>query len=113
MTLAVFVKEKSGGEILLKTYIYMLRCADGSLYTGWTTDVERRLKEHNESPKGAKCTHAKRPCVLVYKEEFEDEDPKEAKRLAMKREWEIKNKLNKKEKEALVTGKDGGKQIKR
>ncbi len=98
---------------MLKTYIYMLRCADGSLYTGWTTDVERRLKEHNESPKGAKCTHAKRPCVLVYKEEFEDGDPKEAKRLAMRREWEIKNKLNKKEKEALVTGKDGGKQIKR
>ena len=102
MILAVFVKEKSEGENLLKTYIYMLRCADGSLYTGWTTDIERRLKEHNESPKGAKCTHAKRPCTLVYHEEFEDEDPKEAKRLAMKREWEIKNRLTKKEKEALA-----------
>ena len=80
----------------------MLRCADGSLYTGWTTDVERRLKEHNESTKGARCTHAKRPCVLAYTEEFEDEDPKEAKRLAMRREWEIKNRLTKKEKEALA-----------
>ena len=86
----------------MKTYIYILRCADGSLYTGWTTDVNRRLKEHNESPKGAKCTHAKRPCTLVYYEEFEDEDPGEAKRLAMRREWEIKNRLTKKEKEALA-----------
>ena len=87
---------------MLKTYIYILRCADESLYTGWTTDIERRVGEHNESPKGAKCTHAKRPCRLVYYEEFEDEDPKEAKRLAMRREWEIKHKLDKKEKEALV-----------
>ena len=102
MILDVFVKEKSEGENLVKTYIYMLRCADGSLYTGWTTDVARRLKEHNESPKGARCTHAKRPCILVYSEEFEDEDPKEAKRLAMRREWEIKNRLSKKEKEALA-----------
>ena len=91
---------------MLKTYIYMLRCADGSLYTGWTTDVERRLKEHNESPKGAKCTHAKRPCVLVYKEEFEDGDPKEAKRMAMRREWEIKHRLTRLQKEKLISGFD-------
>lgn len=87
----------------MKAFTYILRCADNSLYTGWTTDIERRVREHNKSDKGAKCTHAKRPCSLVYYEEFEDDDPAEAKRLAMRREWEIKHKLDKKEKEALVS----------
>ena len=87
----------------VKAYTYMLRCADSSLYTGWSTDVWRRLKEHNEEGgKGAKCTRSRRPCELVWYEEFEDEDPSEAKRMAMRREWEIKHKLNKKEKEALI-----------
>lgn len=90
----------------MKTFIYILRCADNSLYTGWTTDVSRRLKEHNESVKGAKCTHAKRPCTLVYFEAFEDDDPKEAKRLAMKREWEIKHRLTRRQKEELISGFD-------
>ena len=103
MILAVFVKEKSEGENLVKTYIYMLRCADGSLYTGWTAVVWRRLKEHNEEGgKGAKYTRARRPCELVYYEEFEHEDSYEAKREAMRREWEIKHRLDKKEKEALI-----------
>ena len=86
---------------LMTAYTYILRCADGSLYTGWTTDLERRLKEHNGEGKGAKCTRSRRPCTLAHYESFESEDPAEAKRMAMRREWEIKHRLSKKEKEAL------------
>lgn len=45
--------------------VYVLRCADGSLYTGRTTDLERRLKQHNDG-KGGKYTRSHRPCVVVY-----------------------------------------------
>ncbi len=48
-------------------YVYILRCADDTLYTGITTDVVRRLREHNEAKLGAKYTRARRPVVLVYK----------------------------------------------
>lgn len=53
-------------------YVYMLRCADGSLYTGVTTDPERRLREHNEGRLGARYTRARRPVELVYLEEVPD-----------------------------------------
>ena len=79
-------------------YVYILRCADGTLYTGWTTDIERRLKEHNGEGPGAKYTRARRPCSLAYTETFDD------KRSAMRREWEIKNRLSRTEKEALIAG---------
>lgn len=46
-------------------YVYILRCADGSLYTGWTTDLQRRLASHN-SGKGAKYTRSRLPVELVY-----------------------------------------------
>jgi putative endonuclease len=46
-------------------FLYILRCQDNSLYAGITTDVERRLKEHNESPKGARYTRARRPVTLL------------------------------------------------
>jgi len=46
--------------------VYILRCADDSLYTGITTDVTRRLKEHNEGPRGASYTRARRPVALVF-----------------------------------------------
>jgi len=46
----------------------MLLCADGSLYTGVTTDIKRRIKEHNSGDKGAKYTKARRPVELVYQE---------------------------------------------
>lgn len=46
-------------------WVYMLRCADGSLYTGITTDVPRRWREHNEGPRGARYTRARRPVWLV------------------------------------------------
>ncbi len=46
-------------------FLYVLRCADDSLYTGITTDLERRVAEHNNGPKGARYTRARRPVVLV------------------------------------------------
>ena len=75
-------------------YVYMLRCANGALYTGWTTDVQARLKAHNEGH-GAKYTKAFGPCKLVYYEKLAD------KSTALKRETEIK-KMSKKQKEDLV-----------
>ena len=53
-------------------YLYILECADKTLYTGITTDLERRFKEHNSSSLGAKYTAARRPVKLVYREEFID-----------------------------------------
>ena len=59
----------------------MLRCRDGSLYTGWTNDLERRLRTHNAG-KGAKYTRSRLPVELVYREEFESKEE------AMSREWQ-------------------------
>jgi len=53
-------------------YVYMLECNDGSYYTGVTTDMDRRLHEHNHSPKGAKYTRSRRPVTLRYHEKFAD-----------------------------------------
>ncbi len=75
-------------------YTYMLRCQDGSLYTGWTTDIEKRVRMHNEG-KGAKYTHSRRPVKLVYYETFGTKEE------AMSREYAIKR-LKKKEKEDLA-----------
>ncbi|MCR5119377.1 MAG: GIY-YIG nuclease family protein [Lachnospiraceae bacterium] len=86
----------------MRAYVYILRCSDGSLYTGYTTDIDRRVKEHNEGKNGAKATRFRRPVKLVYSECFEHEDMSEAKKLAQKREWHIKHVLNKQQKEALV-----------
>lgn len=78
-------------------FVYILRCADNSLYTGVTTDVKRRLKEHNEEKTGAKYTRAKRPVVLVYAE------PAESRSAACQREYLFK-KLKKGDKESLIKG---------
>lgn len=51
-------------------HLYILRCADGTLYTGITVDVSRRVEEHNTSPLGAKYTRARRPVALVYSKPF-------------------------------------------
>lgn len=75
-------------------YTYLLRCADSSLYCGWTNHLEERIKAHNAG-KGAKYTKSRRPVTLAY---FEVWDTKEE---AMKREAAIK-KMTKKEKEALA-----------
>ena len=63
--------------------MYILECSDGSLYTGWTNDLERRMREHNAG-KGAKYTKSRRPVVLVYFEAFETRQE------AMRREYAIK-----------------------
>lgn len=65
-------------------YTYILSCRDGSLYTGWTNDLEKRLRAHN-SGKGAKYTKSRRPVALAYYEEFETRE------MAMRREYEIKH----------------------
>lgn len=49
-------------------FVYIGRCADGTLYTGVTTDVARRIREHNASTKGARYTSGRRPITLIYKE---------------------------------------------
>ena len=64
--------------------VYMLRCSDGTLYTGVTTDTKRRVSEHNSSNLGAKYTKNRRPVALVYEEKID------GKVLAMKREYAIK-----------------------
>ena len=51
-------------------YAYLLECADGTLYAGVTTDLERRVVEHNTSPKGAKYTRTRRPVVMRHHESF-------------------------------------------
>lgn len=75
-------------------YTYIVKCSDGSLYTGWTNNLEKRIKDHNAG-RGAKYTKARRPVVLGYKEEFP------TKQEAMKREWEIKR-LSRKEKLSMI-----------
>ena len=66
-----------------KNYVYILRCADGTFYTGWTTDIEARIKTHN-SGSGAKYTRGRRPVSLAYYEELPDRSA------ALKREAAIK-----------------------
>lgn len=76
-------------------YCYMLRCADHSLYTGYTNDLKKRVATHNKG-KGAKYTRSRLPCTLVYAEEYE------TKQEAMQREYYIKHHMTAKEKEALI-----------
>ena len=64
-------------------YVYILECADGTLYTGWTTDVQKRVRTHNAG-KGAKYTRPRRPVKLVYTENFESKSD------ALRREYQIK-----------------------
>jgi len=74
--------------------VYILRCADGTLYCGWTTDMEARLAAHNAGT-GAKYTRSRRPAELVYTEEYEDRHE------ALSREWHIKH-MTRARKEALI-----------
>jgi len=76
-------------------FVYILRCSDDTLYTGITTDVQRRVSEHNSSEKGAKYTKIRRPVEVVYSEESESRSS------ASKREYEIK-KLKRREKMELI-----------
>ena len=78
-------------------YTYIVECSDGSLYTGWTNQLEERIRCHNEG-KGAKYTRARLPVRLVYYETFS------TKQEAMRREYEIKQ-LTRKDKLLLIAGK--------
>lgn len=53
-----------------KYYLYILKCSDKTLYTGITTDLDRRVKEHNTSALGAKYTNGRRPVKLIYSKKF-------------------------------------------
>lgn len=75
-------------------YTYLVRCADGTLYCGWTNHLEERIKMHNAG-KGAKYTRGRRPVTLIYYETFETKGE------AMRREAAIKR-LSRKEKEKLA-----------
>ncbi len=75
-------------------FCYMVECVDGTYYTGWSTDPERRAKMHNAG-KGAKYTKTRRPVKLIYVEELPDKSS------ALKRERAIKR-LSRKQKEKLL-----------
>lgn len=75
--------------------VYILECADKTLYTGWTNDIEKRIKAHNDGT-GSKYTRARLPVTLVYLEEHE------SKGKAMKREYEIKQ-MTRAQKLKLIT----------
>jgi len=78
--------------------VYVLECADGSLYTGYTTDVERRVAEH-DAGEGAKYTRGRTPVELRHVERFDSRSA------ALSREHEVKS-LSRAEKEQLVAGSD-------
>ena len=78
--------------------VYMVRCSDTTLYTGITTNLERRLQEHNVGARGAKYTKSRRPVVLVYHEDCEDRSE------AQKREYMVR-KLSRREKLSLIAQK--------
>lgn len=71
-------------EVNDMNYTYMVECADGTLYTGWTNCLQKRLAAHNGGKNGAKYTKTKRPVALVYYEGFATKEE------AMRREYEIK-----------------------
>ncbi len=93
--------EESSSE----NYTYMVECRDGSLYTGWTNNLERRLKAHNEG-KGARYTKSRRPVRLVYWECFD------SKVEAMRREYAIKQLSRKKKLELIENSKNNSQEEK-
>lgn len=86
-------------------HVYILKCADKTLYTGITVDLERRINEHNGSNLGARYTKARRPVRLVYSKKFRNRS------LASKEENRIK-KLTREEKQVLIKNMLGVKQKK-
>ena len=79
---------------MAEAWVYLLRCADGSLYCGWSSDPARRLRAHNAG-RGAKYTRSRRPVALVWQERCAD------KAAALSREWHIKR-LTREEKIQLI-----------
>lgn len=81
----------------MKHYAYIVECADGSYYCGYTNNLEKRIATHN-SGKGAKYTRARLPVTLVYHEEFDSKEE------AMSREWHLKQ-LSHDQKKKLISAK--------
>ncbi|MCR4788661.1 MAG: GIY-YIG nuclease family protein [Lachnospiraceae bacterium] len=79
----------------MEYFVYILECIDGSLYTGYTNNLERRLKAHNDG-KGARYTKARLPVRLLYSEAYD------SKKEAMSREWHIKHDMTREEKLKLI-----------
>ena len=79
----------------MKWFLYVLQCSDGTFYTGTTTDINRRLREHNSSALGAKYTRSRRPVKLVYLVEHEDRSS------AQKAEYGFK-KLSRNQKQKII-----------
>mgnify|MGYP001131901535 CR=1 FL=1 len=79
-----------------KNYVYIVKCNDGTYYTGWTTDLEERIRKHNRGVASA-YTRARLPVKLIYYEESQSKSD------ALKREYAIK-KMAKKDKERLIYG---------
>ena len=84
-----------------KNFTYIVECSDGTLYTGWTNNLEHRVETHNVG-KGAKYTKSRRPVKLVYFEMYSSKEE------AMRREWEIKQ-LSRTEKWKLIKAKEESK----
>ena len=80
-------------------YMYVVECADGTLYTGITTDISRRLNEHNYGSRGAKYTRSRRPVKLRLTHEYKGRSP------ALKAEYKFK-KLTRKQKKEIINGRD-------
>lgn len=79
-------------------FLYILQCSDNTFYTGITTNLDRRIKEHNQSKLGAKYTKVRRPVKLVYSKEFLDRST------ALVEEYKIKS-LTRQEKLSLIKNK--------
>ena len=80
-------------------FVYLLECADGTYYTGWTTDVARRLRAHNAG-RGARYTRGRRPVRLVYVEEHASRGQAQRREAALRR-------LSRAEKAALIASRTG------
>lgn len=78
-------------------FVYVVRCRDGSLYTGITTDIERRINEHNKEATAAAYTRSRRPVTLVYHERVKTRSA------AARREAQIKT-MEKQDKEIMIAG---------
>jgi putative endonuclease len=85
------------GEVPMKHFVYILKCADGTFYTGYSMNVADRVKRHNKGFGGAKYTRSRRPVKVVYTEEFETRGD------ALSREYAIKQ-LTRQQKEKLIYG---------
>jgi len=91
-------KRESPRGLAARNYVvYLLECTDGTLYTGITTDLKKRVEEHNESPRGARYTKSRRPVRLVYSEQAKTRSA------ALVREYAIK-KLSRARKQVLISG---------